>query len=274
MKNFILNFWHDKVVYMKKLIATHNKIFHADEITAIALLEVFTEFKIEVIRLDHNTIDFSNYDFVIDIGKKYDGKKYFDHHQYKGGKSSAGLIWDYIGLNKQYPKISKLVDLIDRNDVGLEKAKPFEFSSLIKCFNTRNLSSIEQEKAFFKALEFTKTVFISMKENEEEVNFAKEIIADSYIFNRNPKIIELKEFTPHWSTYINGETMPYIKAVVWEDEEENNWKVKVPPLRLGSFELNGKPLKNDTTMEFVHSSGHFAIAKNELIMKEYLRNII
>ncbi len=82
---------------MKKLIATHNKMFHADEITAIALLELFTDYKIEVERVNHDTKDFSKYDFVIDIGKTFDGKKYFDHHQYKGGKSSAGLIWDYSG---------------------------------------------------------------------------------------------------------------------------------------------------------------------------------
>ena len=79
---------------MKKLIATHNKMFHADEVTAIALLQVFKDFEIEVERICHDSKDFSKYDFVIDISKTFDGKKYFDHHQYKGGKSSAGLIWD------------------------------------------------------------------------------------------------------------------------------------------------------------------------------------
>ena len=139
---------------MKKLIATHNKMFHADEITAIALLEVFTDFEIEVQRVDHDTKDFSKYDFVIDIGKKYDGIKYFDHHQYKGGKSSAGLIWDYLSINKQYPNISKLIDLVDRNDVGIEKAKPFEYSSLIKCYNSRNIISEEQDNQFNQAIDF------------------------------------------------------------------------------------------------------------------------
>ena len=86
---------------MKKLIATHNKMFHADEVTAIALLEVFTDFEIEVQRVDHDTKDFSKYDFVIDIGKKFDGIKYFDHHQFKGGKSSAGLIWDYCQVQSK-----------------------------------------------------------------------------------------------------------------------------------------------------------------------------
>jgi hypothetical protein len=58
------------------------------------------------------------------------------------------------------------------------------------------------------------------------------------------------------------------------NKEENNWKVKIPSIRLGSFELNGKALKNDTTMEFVHSSGHFAIAKDEITMSKYLSKII
>jgi len=270
MKNFILNFWHDKVVYMKKLIATHNKIFHADEITAIALLEVFTDFTYEICRVDHNTKDFTKYDLVIDIGKNFDGVKYFDHHQFKGGKSSAGLIWQYLGVEKEYPKLSKLIDLVDRNDVGIEKAKTFEYSSLIKCFNTRNLLSDEQNQQFFKAIDFAKTVLLSYKEMEDEIIKAKDIVNESFIFNSNPKIIELSEFTPHWGIYINGELMPNIKAVVWEDEEENCWKVKVPSKRAGSFDLNGKSLKQDKNMEFVHSSGHFAIAQSEEIMNNFL----
>ena len=63
---------------MAKLIATHNKVFHADEISAIALLKIFTDEddEIEVQRVDHSTTDFSQYDMVIDISKKFDGVKY------------------------------------------------------------------------------------------------------------------------------------------------------------------------------------------------------
>ena len=78
------------------------------------LLEIFTNFEREVERVNHDTNDFFKYDFVIDISKTFDGKKHFDHHQYKGGKSSAGLIWDYIGLNKQYPKMLFLLKQSDR----------------------------------------------------------------------------------------------------------------------------------------------------------------
>lgn len=258
---------------MSKLIATHNKSMHADEITAVALLKIFTNEKIIVNRVDHNTKDFSIYDMVIDISKKFDGVKYFDHHQYKGGKSSAGLIWDYLGLEKKYPKISKFVDAIDKHDVGIKRAGEFEFSSLIKAFNSKNLNSKEQDEQFNKAVDFTITVIQSMKRMQEELIKAKDIVKNSFFFDSNAFIIELKSFTPHWTTYINGNKMPNIKAVVWEDKEENNWKVKVPSKRLGSFELNGKALDQDSSMEFVHSSGHFAIAKSEEQMIKFLKDI-
>ncbi len=255
-------------------IATHKGIFHADEVTAIALLKVFTDDEIEVSRVAHDTKDFSSFDMVIDIGKKFDGVKLFDHHQYKGGKSSAGLIWDYIDVQEDYPKISKLIKIIDDNDTGVAKAEPFEYSSLLKCYNHKDIHDEAQEKQFDKAVKFAQTILISMAEAQEALEEAKEIVANSFLFDRNPAILELEQFTPHWTTYINGALTPHIKAVVWEDEIDNNYKVKIPPKKLGSFELNGKSLPQDDSMEFVHSAGFFAIAKDEETMKSYLKKVV
>jgi len=210
---------------------------------------------------------------VIDIGKKFDGVKFFDHHQYKGGKSSAGLICEYLGFEDEYPKISKLIKLIDDNDVGISKAKPFEYSSLLKCYNTSNIYSKEQDEAFEKAVEFAMTVFNSIADLEESLLNVQDIIRDSFIFDNNPNILKLSTFTPHWTSYVNGELTPNIKAVVWEDVEDNSWKVKIPPVRIGSFKLNGKPLPQDNTMEFVHSSGYFGVAKDEKTMKSFLSRV-
>ena len=255
-------------------IATHKGIFHTDEVTAIALLKVFTDEEIEVTRVSHDIDDFSIYDIVIDIGKVFDGVKRFDHHQYRGGKSSAGLIWDYLGVGDEYPKISKLIKIVDDNDTGVAKAEPFEYSSLIKCYNHRDIYSEAQEKQFSKAVKFAQTIIISFREAQDDIVKAKEIVANSYIFDRNPAIIELERFTPHWTTYINGKLTPHIKAVVWEDENDGTYKVKIPPKKLGSFELNGKALPQDSNMEFVHSAGFFGIAKDEESMKIYLKKVI
>lgn len=53
----------------------------ADEVTVIVLLRVFTEKPLTVHWIDHQTEDFSAYDIVMDIGRAYDGLKFFDHHQ-------------------------------------------------------------------------------------------------------------------------------------------------------------------------------------------------
>lgn len=257
---------------MELKIATHNGIFHADEVTAIALLKLFGDDEISVTRLKHETKDFSSYDMVIDIGRRYDGMKYFDHHQYKGGKSSAGLIWEYLEEEENYPSISKLIKMVDENDVGITKAKPFEYSSLIAHFNYHNnIYGDKQEECFNKAVEFAYTILNSLKQNEEELEEAQSIVNNSFYFEGNRKIIELEQYTRFWSRYINGQTMPDIKAVVWEDEEDGKWKVKIPSKRPGSFELVAKPLKPDNSMEFVHESGFFGIAKDKETLLSYLQ---
>ncbi len=257
-----------------KYIATHNKIFHADEVTAVALLELFRQDEIVVERVDHETSDFSKYDMVIDIGRRFDGVKYFDHHQYKGGKSSAGLIWEYLGVEESHPKINKLIKLADDNDTGVAKAKPFEYSSLIRCFNSVDIYGKEQDIAFREAVTFAKRVLSSFKHMEEEIQKAREIVANAYLFDGNRSIMELDTFTPHWSSYINGEETPHIKAVVWEDEQEGVYKVKMTAKKVGSFDLVAKPLPQDERMVFVHSAGFFAIAKDRETMIDYLKRSI
>jgi len=256
------------------LVATHNKVFHADEVSAIALLKIFTDEKIIVERVNHNMTDFSKYDMVIDISRKFDGVKYFDHHQNKGGKSSAGLIWEYLGLEKEYYQISKLIRIIDKHDVGEVKATPFEYPNLIRCFNSDDVNDkVLQARAFDKAVEFAITIFSSLKDAQDELIQAKQIVADSYFFDSNPDIIYLDKFTPHWSSYINGELTPSIKAVVWKDDYENNFKLKLVPKSVGNFKSNTKALPQDTSMEFVHSAGFFAVAEDEEKMKKYLNKI-
>jgi len=257
------------------IVATHNKVFHADEVSAIALLKIFTDEDIVVERVDHNISDFSKYDMVIDISRQFDGLKYFDHHQNKGGKSSAGLIWEYLGLEKEYFKISKLIKMIDKHDVGEVKAAPFEYPNLIRCFNSKNIyDETLQARAFEKAVDFAMTVFSSLKAAQDELVQAKQIVADSYFFDSNPNIIYLDKYTQHWSSYINGVLMPNIKAVVWEDEHDKNFKVKLVPKYVGSFKSNTKALPEDSTMEFVHSAGFFAVAKDEESMKQYLKRVL
>jgi len=243
-------------------IATHNGVFHADEVTAIALLKVFIESELQVTRVPHNQQNFDSFDMVIDIGKRLDKKRYFDHHQYKGGKSSAGLIWEYIGLEKEYKDISKLVKIIDEQDTGVKKAQPFEYPNLIKCFNQSDIYSQKQEEAFFQAVEFAVVTFSSLKRVAQERKKAKEIVKNSFMFEGSTTVLELAEFTPHWQAYVE-ENIPHIKAVVWEDEVQQKYKIKTTSKHI--------ILPQSKKMEFVHSAGFFGVAKSREDMLQYVR---
>lgn len=95
---------------MKKIV-THNGVMHADEVAACALIKLFVDGNIDVQRVPHNAeLSDADIDFVIDIGREFDGRTKFDHHQCRGGKASAGLIWSHIGLQDRYEKITALVD--------------------------------------------------------------------------------------------------------------------------------------------------------------------
>jgi len=111
---------------LKKTVVTHNGVFHADEVLAIALIKTFaftkdTNTNTKIIRTrDPKVIITAN--IVIDVGgvyksdsshqyggdymsmvfyQKFDFKGRFDHHQFSQndenfGKSSAGLVWEEL----------------------------------------------------------------------------------------------------------------------------------------------------------------------------------
>ena len=89
------------------LVATHDGVFHADEIMAIALLRLAAGSGVTttVVR-SRDAKDWERADFVIDVGRKYDGIKWFDHHQPEGagrranglGYAAFGLIWQHFAI--------------------------------------------------------------------------------------------------------------------------------------------------------------------------------
>jgi len=255
-----------------KTVTTHNGVMHADEVAACALIKLFIDDEIKVKRVPHNTVELPKSDFIIDIGREFDGETKFDHHQNKGGKASAGLIWNYIGLEDRYEKISILIEKIDKHDTGIEKSGDFEVPAIISTFNSQNIYDPEQDQNFLKAIDFLYMIFASYKQEADEFIKAKKICEESQIFEGIKDVIEIKEFTLHWSKFINGEKMSNIEAVVWWDPAQERWKAQTTPKTYGSFKANGKLFLPDETMDFVHQAGFFAVAKNRETMVNFLKN--
>lgn len=96
----------------KVKVVTHNGSFHADDILAVATLNLLYRGNIEIIRTRDGSIIESG-DIVLDVGGIYDPEQNrFDHHQEGGADirtngvpyAAFGLIWRHFGL--------KLVDNI------------------------------------------------------------------------------------------------------------------------------------------------------------------
>lgn len=128
-------------------ICTHNGSFHADESLAVYMLRILPKFKDSILVRSRTPTDWEESDIVVDVSGKYDGVKYFDHHQrgfeetfspnYKTKLSSAGLVYKHFGKeiiselinNKEesiidllYEKVYKeFIEALDANDNGIDK---------------------------------------------------------------------------------------------------------------------------------------------------------
>lgn len=254
-----------------KKIYTHGRIFHSDEVTAIALLKLFCGFKGEVIRTtDENVIESAKKEensLIIDIGGEYNGIKLFDHHQDKELLSSAGLIWKFIN-QPAYKKISELISMIDDQDRGIKKSNSFEFPNMITSLNG---NPSDNDENFDFAVETARRVILSLKESQDLLNQAEEIVKNSEIKEgKDGDILFLSSFNRMWNAFVNGSNRQNVKRVVWFDKDQNKWKVQVPPLKPGKFELNGEKLMPADEMEFVHAAGFFAVAPSKEILESYL----
>ena len=127
--------------HSKKSIITHSGQFHADDVFAVAALQIlFGENNVEITRTRDEAI-IAKGNIVIDVGGIYDeSKDRFDHHQTEGaGKrengipySSLGLVWKKYGKNIcGSEKVAnhldaQLVQPIDAGDNGVEISKPLK----------------------------------------------------------------------------------------------------------------------------------------------------
>lgn len=258
-------------------IYCHNGTFHADEVTAIALLKVFKPGCYNIDRVNHQTADFPDADYVIDIGREYDNQTRFDHHQWEGGLSSVGLIWKHLNLSN-YPDIDDLIEAVDKNDVGVKSAGPHEYPRLISLFNHTDIHGPAQLTRFNRAIEFAEDIIRSLKTNQDLINETGKICANAHTWNNEGNILVFPRWLRGWNRFVNGETRPNIEAVTWPDEELGTWNIQTTNKSTTSYEKVGRKLLPWDQMEFVHSNNFFAVAKadtltnSKVLMNEYIRN--
>lgn len=146
---------------------THDGTFHADEVTACALLLVFNLIDRRKIIRTRDPEKLAECDYVCDVGGEYDPqKKRYDHHQieYQGELSSAGMVWlDMLrqGLidESTYQFVNKSMMMgIDAHDTGrgVQQEGVSTFSHIIANFVPPAYDAPKEviNQAFMQAVDF------------------------------------------------------------------------------------------------------------------------
>lgn len=175
--------------YVPRSVGTHDGTFHADEVTACALLELFNLIDVDKIKRSRDPLALSQCEYVCDVGGIYDpARKLFDHHQveYDGPLSSAGMVLLYL---KDTGKISvqdyhffnhALVMGVDAHDNGTGPLLQgvCTYSQLISNFTPINHDSLPEthNQAFMEAFYFARNHLNRLWRRHKYVQSCKDVV--------------------------------------------------------------------------------------------------
>lgn len=219
---------------------THDGTFHADEVTACALLLLFNLIdKDKIVRTrDHALL--TSCEYVCDVGGMYDpDQKLFDHHQvdYQGNLSSAGMILKYlkaIHILKQHEYEffnNSLIMGVDAHDNGRDPLTPgfCSFSHVVSNFTPIDYEndSIAQTTAFYESLDF---VYGHLKRLWARFNYnrsCRELVAEC--MKKSDKCLIFAQNLPWMESFfeLDGINHPALFVVM---PSGNHWKLRgIPP---------------------------------------------
>ena len=158
-----------KIKELKK-VYTHAGVFHADDVFCVALLKNLG-FDGKVVRVPRLPDEIEETAIVIDIGGKYDGERFFDHHQSTAPVRDNGVKYAAFGQLVKSLAIreekgfetfdSQFVCGIDARDNGqreLSAKYPSPVGDVIKLLNPNWDSKEKANDCFEKAVELARNI--------------------------------------------------------------------------------------------------------------------
>ncbi len=219
---------------------THDGSFHADEVTACALLLLFDQIDRDQIIRTRDTTLLASCDYVCDVGGIYEPSfHHFDHHQaeYQGELSSAGMVWLYLweqGIVKEETSrffnhsLIMGIDAHDNGRVHLEEGS-CSFSQIIANFvpPIYDVPPEVQNVAFFEALDFTLGHLRRLLIRFEYMQSCRQKVAES--MKPAQKVLFFEQAMPWMDAFFSmgGESHPALFVVM---PSGGNWKLRgIPP---------------------------------------------
>jgi uncharacterized UPF0160 family protein len=244
--------------FRKIKIVTHSGAFHADESFAIATIQILTGRRTKIIRTREEKY-FTQADFVLDVGGKFDSsKRLFDHHQigfseiHPDGtpRSSFGLVWREYGEkicqgNKDVADLidDRLVKYVDGwdNAVSFYEVKGdnviYDVSRIIEDISPtwleREDKNFDTDAAFLEAVKIAQAVLIRSIKKMQDFLVGKQGVIDAYNKSEDKRIIILDREYPY-KTFIFNYPEPLF--VISPRGAENNWSVNAVKKNINTFD--------------------------------------
>jgi uncharacterized UPF0160 family protein len=256
------------------IIATHSGKFHADDVWAVAVLDILFP-GCELIRT-RDSARIRDADFAVDVGGIWEpARGRFDHHQkgFSGARqsgvtyASAGLVWKEYGarcvalIAQQcsgqdiapaktqeiaYAIDNDLVQYLDMADTGSAKNAPgsYGLSAVISGFNPtwldeQRLGSIEAAEEFrlsqFRmALEFIRSIIVNAVKYRVGAMLALEQVRQAERLEGG-RLLFLKNASLPWSSVVRNE-MPEVLFVISYSIAEKRYMIHTVPRAADTFE--------------------------------------
>lgn len=221
-------------------IGTHDGPFHADEVTACALLILFDLADRDKIVRTRDLEKLKTCEFVCDVGGFYDPEqKLFDHHQieYKGDLSSAGMVLKYLFDQKkitvdEYNHFNhSLIMGVDAHDNGRDPVAKgvCSFSHVIANFAPIQYNSSEEEQnhCFYEALTFVHGHLKRFLERLKYIKSCRKMVEN--IMKRKEICLQFQETIPWMESFfeMGGNHHPALFIIM---PAGNHWKLRgIPP---------------------------------------------
>ncbi|MCH9611725.1 MAG: hypothetical protein S4CHLAM102_01970 [Chlamydiia bacterium] len=225
----------------KKSVAIHNGTFHADEVSACALLIHFGLVEQGRIVRTRDAQRIAECEFVCDVGGEYDSKRrLFDHHQssYEGEMSSAGMVLLFLrdeGVidDPLYEHLrGHWIYGVDQIDNGL--FTPLygfaTYSMIISSFVPPDpeASSDEVDRCFDLALNFARDFLARMIGRYEYIESCREVVARA--MSEGERVLVFERNIPWLELFFDmgGEEHPAEFLIM--PAHEGQWKLRgIPP---------------------------------------------
>lgn len=282
------------------IIAVHDGLFHMDDAVAVVLAMIETGYlgataKPKIVRTRDEVV-LESADIVLDVGKKYDGVKYFDHHQDDVPVYSNGIKYAACGLylknmqsltegEKQYLLDNALYAVQahdngqDLDELGLSLPEnPFTF---VQCFNgtwKEGVYNSDQNNRFHRTVMQVKAVIERMLIKYEHAICANAKVSSvlaSKLKNNNGILFigQCCDWKEKVVEYNESRTENIVKVVVYSNSQ-GQFNIQVVPKKVDSFESYVSIPKEVEDIEgcvFRHKNGFLAGFDNVISALEAAR---